>query len=271
MEAALDDRPALGKIDWRAPWLQDWCAAQEDFTASDWRAALSAMGDKLGLVNAKGLPVRFVEQQVLPDGAAYEAFIAATGCVPTRANLHDFFNALIWLSYPRIKRGLNTLQARELERDGVRNVRGRVRDGATLFDENAALFVSADAVAIAALLEHDWQALFLERREQYGQAWSVFPFGHALLEKLTVPFKGITAHAKVVHVEPAFFRLARVEQRAWLDEHVAYDVEQGLRSSDFTPLPVLGVPGWASGQNQAYYLDRSVFRLKRARASMEPQ
>ena len=36
--------------------------------------------------------VRFVAQTELPAGEAYEAFIARTGCVPTRDNLHDLFN-----------------------------------------------------------------------------------------------------------------------------------------------------------------------------------
>jgi hypothetical protein len=133
------------------------------------------------------------------------------------------------------------------------------------------LFVSADAAAIDALRGHDWRELFIGRREQHGASWSVFLFGHALLEKLTSPFKAITAHAKVVPVEPAFFGWPRSEQHAWLDRHIAQDIERGLSSSGFTPLPVLGVPGWASAQDEAYYLDRSVFRPKRVKATLEQQ
>ncbi|WP_442781896.1 DUF3025 domain-containing protein, partial [Collimonas fungivorans] len=32
-----------------------------------------------------------------------------------------------------------------------------------------------------------------------------------------------------------------------------------------TPLPVLGVPGWSGGQDQAFYADVSVFRPKRGK------
>ena len=271
MEAALTGLPEFEKIDWRAPWLQDWGASQKNFAGLLWRDALNEKAGELGLINASGLPLRFVEQQALPDDVAYEAFIAATGGVPTRANLHDFFNALIWLNYPKIKRGLNALQASELERHGVQSARGQTRDGATLFDENGALFVSSDAKASDALRGHDWQELFIGRCEQYGASWSVFLFGHALLEKLTSPFKAITAHAKVVQVDPVFFGLSRDEQRVWLDSHIAQDIERGLSSGDFTPLPVLGVPGWASVQDEAYYLDRSVFRPKRVKANLEQQ
>ena len=45
-------------------------------------------------------PVRFVPHESRPRGEAYEAFIARTGCVPTRDNLHDLFNALVWLTFP---------------------------------------------------------------------------------------------------------------------------------------------------------------------------
>lgn len=271
MEAPLSDLPEFGKIDWRAPWLQEWGVLQEELTGADWRAALNRRAAAMQLTNAAGLPLRFVEQEALPGGVAYEAYIAASACVPTRANLHDFFNGLIWLNYPRIKRGLNALQASELERDGVQQVRGQVRDGATLFDENAVLFVSADAGAIDALRSHDWRALFIDRRAQYGKNWSVFPFGHALLEKLTAPFKAITAHAKVVQVGADFFSLLRDKQRGWLDLHVAIEISQGLCSGDFTPLPVLGTPGWADGQNEAYYLDRSVFRPSREKKAIPEQ
>ncbi|MFS9669939.1 DUF3025 domain-containing protein, partial [Klebsiella pneumoniae] len=77
-----------------------------------------------------------VPQDALPAGAAYEAHIAATGQVPTRDNLHDFFNALIWLHWPRAKAALNARQARAITQDGIGAARGTVRDAATLFDEN---------------------------------------------------------------------------------------------------------------------------------------
>ena len=60
--------------------------------------------------------MRFVPQAELPAGIAYETFISETGGVPTRDNLHDFFNALVWLTYPKIKVRLNAMQALEIER-----------------------------------------------------------------------------------------------------------------------------------------------------------
>ncbi|WP_146608015.1 DUF3025 domain-containing protein, partial [Burkholderia multivorans] len=62
-------------------------------------ALLEALNDALrdgARVTGRGKPLRFVPQAELPPGIAYETHIAATGRVPTRHNLHDFFNALVW-------------------------------------------------------------------------------------------------------------------------------------------------------------------------------
>src|SRR5256885_7318982 len=55
------------------------------------------------LADAQALPWRFVPQHDLPEGTAYEQFIFETRCIPTRDNLHDFFNGLIWLRWPALK------------------------------------------------------------------------------------------------------------------------------------------------------------------------
>ncbi|MFC3109145.1 DUF3025 domain-containing protein, partial [Undibacterium arcticum] len=130
------------EIDWTRPWYASVLAAAHAVNAApDWRAALNAQAGAQGLRNARGLPLRFVSQAALPDGQAYEAFIDASGSVPTRDNLHDFFNALVWLSFPRIKAQLNALQAAQIALAGIGKSRGAARDAATIFDENAALIV----------------------------------------------------------------------------------------------------------------------------------
>ena len=72
-----------------------------------------------GLNAVSGSPVRFVSQSHLPDGQAYEQFIFDTQTVPTRDNLHDFFNGVCWLTFPKTKTKLNQLQAEQLAIDGV--------------------------------------------------------------------------------------------------------------------------------------------------------
>jgi hypothetical protein len=258
------------EIDWQRPWLNPFRATGERLVqAQDWRVELNALAEEKTLRNHRGLPIRFVPQTSLPPGMAYEAFISATGEVPTRENLHDFFNALVWLTFPKIKVQLNALQAREIETvKRVENVpfavRGKIRDAATIFDENAALLLVRDAEWLDALRAHRWKEAFLGRRDRFWCDCQVVLFGHALMEKLVAPYKAITAHAWPVIANETFFGMTVQEQYAWQDTMIAMQVAQGLETSHFTPLPVLGVPDWYEGQNNAFYADTAVFRPKRS-------
>ncbi len=131
---------------------------------------------------------RFVDHSALPTAEPYESFVARTGCVPTRENLHDLFNGLMWLTYPQTKRRLNVLQAEQIAQHGVSGSRGSLRDALTVFDENAAI-LQAPADLVEALRQRDWKTLFVARRAQWQSARLVL-FGHALMEKLTQPRKG---------------------------------------------------------------------------------
>lgn len=246
-------------------------ASRLDLSGSSLFENFSLQAAKLNLCNHQGLPLSFVPQSALPDGTAYEAFIGATGGVPTRDNLHDFFNGLVWLSFPRIKVQLNALQAAQIALAGVGKSRGAARDGATIFDENAALLVVRDsaegAALVGALRGHQWRRAFVEMRALFGTQAQVWLFGHALMEKLVAPYKAITAHTVVVLAGDAYFALDHAAQQAWLDATVARQLaEQGLSTAAFTPLPVLGVPGWWQDQDDAFYDDTSVFRPKRGTA-----
>ncbi len=203
-------------------------------------------------------PVQFVPQFVLPANQAYEDFIFKTGQVPTRDNLHDLFNGLCWIHFPRTKQRLNQLQAEQIARDGVGQVRGPVRDALTLFDENAA-FLRAPDELWEALAQKDWQALFVKHRYLWKTAHLVL-FGHALLEKLVSPRKSITAHVYRVH--PVSDSIKD------LDVYVATDLSaEKLATKPFTHLPILGMPGWwPPNENPDFYNDKSVFRQLRAGA-----
>lgn len=257
-------------IDWSRPWFDAVreAASRTDLAADNVIASFCAQAAALGLRNHKGLPLRFVPQADLPEGMAYEEFIGATGGVPTRDNLHDFFNGLVWLTFPRIKCELNALQAAQIARDGVGKSRGPARDAATIFDENAALLVlrdDAEGAALAdALRSHRWQEAFVERAAMFGRDTQVWLFGHALMEKLVLPYKAITAHTRVLMAPGSYFELPPKARRAWIDEHIAQQLRrEGLSNAAFTPLPVLGIPGWWPQQDADFYADAAVFRPKR--------
>lgn len=200
-------------------------------------------------------PVRFAPQSDLPDGEPYEARIFRTGEVPTRDNLHDFFNGLVWLHFPQTKRRLNALQAAEIAQHGVGTTRGPLRDALTLFDENGAV-LDAPPALWDALIARDWHRLFVTERARWAEA-SLLVVGHALLEKLTTPRKALTAH---VLLAPG--ALPSVYPR---DGSIAAVLDPAhLATKPFVPLPVLGVPGWwAQNENASFYDDSAIFRPRR--------
>ncbi|MET3119445.1 hypothetical protein AAKU64_003684 [Undibacterium sp. GrIS 1.8] len=259
----------FSSIDWTQAWYASVRpAAQELLMSDDWRSHINTCAQKKDVRNQRQQAIRFVAQDALPDGAAYETFISTTGQVPTRENLHDFFNALVWLTFPKIKQQLNALQAAQIAQHGIGKSRGAARDAATIFDENSALLVVENSVdgdgLIAALRAHQWQQAFIHYRPMFGQQAEVWAFGHALMEKLVQPYKAITAHAYVVRVEPDFFTLDADAKRDVLDQLVAQGLASlSLSTSDYTPLPVLGLPGWWVVQDEDFYADTQVFRAKR--------
>jgi hypothetical protein len=277
---------ALAAIDWRAPWLAP--VASPGRTAA---AAVAGGATVAEALNARGrqeapLPPdaldgraaqdgtaaapradgparpRFVPPQALPAGEPYERFVFATGRVPTRCNLHDFFNGLVWQAFPAAKARLNRLQAGEIAAHGIGGRRGPVRDAITLLDENGAL-LQAPEVLQAALAARDWRALFVTHRARWAEArlWLV---GHALMEQLVRPRKGLTAH-----VLPAPAALKNI---ASIDGWLAGALTPGLLAAKpFRPLPVLGVPGWwPANASPDFYDDAQVFRPARVPAGRRP-
>lgn len=243
--------PALEAIDWGRPWLSLWREPGQRVMQAV--VAGAALPEALNF--ERSAPVRFVLQSALPPGQAYEQFIFETGTVPTRDNLHDFFNGLCWMQFPQTKKRLNQLQAAEIAAAGVAPLRGPVRDALTVFDENAAFFLAPQPLWDA-LIARDWLQLFVGLRPLWQQARLVL-FGHALLEKLVYARKPITAH--VYRAQSA------IDSIAELDAWVAGDLSAArLAGKPFTPLPVLGVPGWwPENEEFSFYDDATVFRPHR--------
>jgi hypothetical protein len=234
-------------IDWRQPWLAPYARP----------AALDGAASVAEALN-RGAPgdIRFVPQSALPAGEAYEQFIFRTRRVPTRDNLHDFFNGLVWRHCPLAKRQLNALQAAAIARDGIGAVRGPLRDAATLFDENGAV-LDAPPALWDALLARDWHRLFVTGRALWREA-RLRVFGHALLEQLAVaPRKPLTAH---VLRAPGDAPAVSIDDGA-----IAAALQPGhLATKPFAPLPVLGVPGWwPANEAPDFYADTAVFRPAR--------
>lgn len=307
-ESRLDD--SFAAIDWQAPWLCHLSQLSDisksiiqmsavrddsdqphkigntaDIIAKVLNTALQQQTDDLQLLLPQTKPaldnqaqtLRFVSQDALPEGEAYESFIGTTGNIPTRDNLHDLFNGSIWLTFPKTKALLNYYHMCEIAEQGIGASRGRVRDTITVFDENGAILVTAELSIGEALVDFDWQGSLIDPRGQWdkpkkidenSQA-AVYIFGHALLEKLLQPRKALCAHSVVINVTPVFFTLKLSERMAYLDNRLAGYMNILLSQDDVTPrklspLPILGVPYfWADNASPNFYDDSQVFRSGR--------
>ncbi|MDL9999555.1 DUF3025 domain-containing protein [Variovorax sp. J22P240] len=247
----------MNPADAAQPWLAPYAprAARVLESAGQGAGVAETLSAESVAIDLPAGPLRFVPGDSAPVGEAYEAFIFRTACVPTRDNLHDLFNGLVWLHFPQAKRRLNELQATEIARAGVGATRGPLRDALTLFDENGAVLEAPPALW-EALIARDWQRLFVARRGLWREA-RLLVFGHALLEKLASPRKAATAH---VLMGPGDIPSIKADDASIIS---ALDSAH-LATKPFVPLPVLGVPGWwKQNENFSFYDDSEVFRPRR--------
>ncbi len=218
-----------------------------------------------------GMPLRFVPQvcknidpannntAVLP----YERSIHLTGAVPTRTeNWHDFFNALVWLTFPRAKAALNEIHVQSLNQAAQRKneARGPLRDAATLFDESGVIVLCSQSELITLLQQHAWKAVFWQRRASVLTSMRFILFGHALYEKALRPYVGMTGKGVFFKVEDAFLQKPLTEQLQAIDRWLADFLLHRLSSNaDLSPIPVLGYPGWTEVNACGDYYDNQQY------------
>ena len=271
------------EIDWSAPWLGVCRELGLEVLTMNHPNPLNPLGqlnqcDDTSLVNAlnrcKGeLDFNFKDQDELGESFTYEAYVYRNRCIPTRANLHDFFNGLSWIKFSQTKEAMLNLQAAEFFKTSPHSVdlksentpfkasapsaRGAVRDSLTVFDENGIL-LQADERIWHALEQKDWRSLFLEHRALWQNS-RVWVFGHALLEKLTNPRPTITGHVLRLNVPVG---LVESDLDTWLAKHIP---QLDWASKPFTPIQVLGIPGWwAANEEMGFYENTEVFRISKA-------
>lgn len=235
---------------------------------------LNALLTGHGIKVESGLDLRFVEQ-----GAGRQAFeqqyeprCYLTGEVQTRQdNWHDLLNALVWLTYPEAKAAINARHFQALTNKVVApdssSERGAVRDTNTLLDESGVIVAYADEELAGLLRNFQWTELFWQRREQVKTRMGFYVFGHGLYEKALQPYIGMTGQGLLLAVEPDFFSWQEARQSAHLDTQLAdylADTEHCHSTRELSPVPLLGVPGWAAeNECEAYYENTAYFRSGR--------
>lgn len=210
-----------------------------------------------------GHPVSFVSQDTFVDEFAgrYEPRIYLAGEIQTRTkNWHDFFNALVWLTFPRAKAKLNQLHYQALlqELETKKTCRGPLRDAATLFDESGVVVVSSHRQLSRLLQDFEWKALFWEQRALLSSHMRFFIFGHGLYEKALNPYVGMTGKGVVLSVATDFFSESLQTQLMIVDGMLMEFIGRHLaKSTDLTPVPLLGYPGWSLDNNDSRYYDNN--------------
>ena len=224
------------------------------------------------LKSSYGAALKFVDQgdKTSNPDESYEARIYLKGEIQTRSrNWHDFFQVMIWCTYSKTKRLINKLHylalaGRVRSEDASR--RSDTENTLTLFDECGAIIVSSNPALLELIREFEWTELFLHRRDLFESEIKCFIFGHALFEKCLAPYLGMTAHSLCLVVDDSFFSLDEEEQKKQVDQ-LAYDFfkeQDQLTPRSLDPLPVLGVPGWDSrNNNPCFYQNKDYFREKR--------
>ena len=221
------------------------------------------------LVNAAGRPLRFVAQAAGQGSFEdkYEPRIFERGEVQFRpGDWHDVCNALAWLTYPRAKAALNERHYRALRlqhANGTAN-RAPLQDALTLFDESGVIVAVSNAALGKLLAAHAWKELFWTRRAEVARDMRFYLFGHGLAEKMLAPFVGVTGRGLMCAVPHDFMGLPLAQQLAALDAKVAARIgsaESPLAARDLRPVPLLGIPGWCTANEDArYYNNTAYFR-----------
>jgi hypothetical protein len=150
-----------------------------------------------------------------------------------------------------------------------------VRDTSTLFDESGVVVACADRELAGLLRDFHWKELFWQRREKVRSGMGCYLFGHGLYEKMLRPYVGLTGQGLLLPVDQEFFTWPMSQQLTHLDEQLAryLSAEDHCRSTrELTPVPLLGVPGWAAeNEDGAYYDNTDYFRPgRRGKSASQP-
>ncbi len=245
----------------RSPFFQILSPASGFFTQTsrwpsldEYRTVFRDAGMRVTPVAQDAKPSRFED--------LYESRVYLKGELQTRLrNWHDFFNALVWLSFPKTKSVLNELHYfSSLQRDEKTN-RSALENAITLFDECGAVVIGKREELLQMIRDHQWKRLFVDHRSCFENEIQCIVFGHATYEKILKPYPGITAHCLLICSEDLLH-----SGSAEIDEYLAdYWKQVRVQSTkDLTPLPLLGVPGcYAENEAPGFYDNTGYFRPRR--------
>lgn len=176
-------------------------------------------------------------------------------------NWHDFFNALIWLSFPETKTALNNLHFKQAKDRKPGSNRTTLENRITQFDECGAIIITNNENLLSLIKNHQWEALFINQRDQLEKSLRCIVFGHAIFEKALNPYIGMTCHCILLNDENLLQEAIAGSFKS-LDTRIAniWQTELSTAPGRFDALPILGMPGYWKCQNKDFYANKQYFR-----------
>ncbi len=246
-----------------------WQAKMEWPTIADYNQHAAEYAKKIN--NCNGSPIRFIRQVTKSQEFiySYEPSVYLRGEVLTRLNnWHDFFNMLVWLTFPKIKAAFNHWQYHHIkQRTVIQKTRTPVENILTHLDENGVIVVSSDETLLELLRGQHWQELFWQRRECVKTKMQFLITGHALYEKGLKPYLGMTGSGLLFKVSDRFFKQSLSQKINEVDCLVSENLMQHKAVAAHTklvPVPILGIPAWwPANAALDFYKNTQYFRAKK--------
>lgn len=200
-----------------------------------------------------GVPLEFVPERLpsrkkLGFERLYEPRIFVSGQVSTRPHhWHDFFNMLVWHSFPKTKAALNRrhflafderapfpwktpVQARTPEQDAL-----------TIFDEGGMIVLCSDLKLWKMVRDESFDVVFKKMQPSILASMRFFVFGHAVYEEMVKEHWNVVASALVVPCDETTLNSDLISQINFADEHAAGVIgnrNQPLFTKSFVGVPV---------------------------------
>ncbi len=239
------------------------------FSSKRFPSLLEMNQDLPSIQTLSGKKIRFVPQAGKPTlfHEHYEPRIYCFGEIQTRIdNWHDYFNMLVWRCFPQVKAMINAIHYNQalLHFAQNNNQRNTIQNRLTQFDECGVIVTSADPNLLTLLYEHRFAELFVQNRQAVLAKMNFFVFGHALYEKALNPYSGLTGPCVNFEVNPDFNFLPlnqKIKHINLLTADYLKKLALMKNIAKFTPLPVLGIPGWdQENENPEFYANKAYFR-----------
>ena len=173
-------------------------------------------------------------------------------------NWHDFFNAMVWLTFRNTKSVLNELHYHAAIKRKAGTNRSELENAITLFDECGIIIISDNEQLLSMIRQHQWKELFIHHRDSFNKEIFCFIFGHAMYEKALSPYIGMTCQALLIN-STELINSCKQNTLVEIDNYVAdcWKNSNITSPNDLNAFPLLGIPGIYKGNSKESFYDNT--------------